>query len=52
MVYIYGKLRHRPKTFMRSPRFKSVISSSNGSNSGEVKIYLAAQTLFNVQPIS
>jgi len=25
MVYMYGKLRDRPKTFMKSPRFKSVI---------------------------
>ena len=25
LVYIYGKQRYRPKTFMKSPRFKSVI---------------------------
>jgi len=52
MVYMYGKLRHRPKTFMKSPGFKVPFSSTNGSNNGEVRIYPAAQTLFNIQPIS
>jgi len=56
-----GKLRHRPKTFMKSPRFKTgaivqdskrSFSSSNCSNKRDVGIYPAAQTLFNVQPIS
>jgi hypothetical protein len=47
-----GKLRHRPKTFMRSARFKKVVLSSNCSNNGEVWIYPAAQILFSVLPIS
>jgi len=25
MVYMDGKLRHRPKTFMKGPRFKTVV---------------------------
>jgi hypothetical protein len=25
LVYMHGKLRHRPKTFMKSPRFKTVV---------------------------
>jgi hypothetical protein len=24
-VYMHGKLRHRPKTFMKSPRFKRTV---------------------------
>jgi hypothetical protein len=49
---MYGKLRHRPKTFMKSPSLKMPFSSSNGSNNREVGIYPAAQTLFNVKSIS
>jgi len=49
---MYGKRRHRPKTFMRVQDLKVPFSSSNGSNNGEVIIYPAAQTLFRVQPIS
>jgi hypothetical protein len=45
---MYEKLRHRPKTFMKSPRLKVSFSSSNGSNNGEVGICPAAQTLFSV----
>jgi len=52
LVYIYGKLRHRPKTFMRVQDLKAPFFSSNGSNNGEVRICPAAQTLFRVQPIS
>jgi len=49
---MYGKLRHRPKTFMKVQDLKVPFSSSNGSNNGEVEICPAAQTLFSVQPIS
>jgi hypothetical protein len=52
LVYMYGKLRHRPKTFMRVQDLKVPFSSSNGSNNGEVEICPATQTLFSVQPIS
>jgi hypothetical protein len=52
MVYMYGKLRHRPKTFMRVQDLKMLFSSSNGSNNKKVGICPAAQTLFSVQPIS
>jgi hypothetical protein len=37
-----GKLRHRPKTFMRVQDSKKLFSSSNYSNNGEVRIYPAA----------
>jgi hypothetical protein len=47
-----GKLRYRPKIFMKSPRFKTVFSSSNCNNKREVGICPAAQILFSVQPIS
>ena len=50
LVYIDGKLRHRPKTFMKSPRFKTVVSSLNYSNKREVGICPATQILFSVQP--
>jgi hypothetical protein len=49
---MYGKLRYRPKTFMRVQDLKVPFSSSNGNNNGEDRIYHVAQTLFNVQPIS
>jgi len=49
---MYGKLRHRPKTFMGVQDLKRPFSSPNCSNNREVRIYPAAQTLFNVQPIS
>jgi hypothetical protein len=49
---MYGKLRYKPKTFMRVRDSKGPFSSSNCSNNGEVKICHAAQTLFSVQPIS
>ena len=52
MVCMDRKLRHRPKTFIKSPRFKRTFSSSNCSNNREVRIYPVAQTLFSVQPIS
>ena len=52
LVYMYGKLRHRPKTFMRVQVLKVSFFSSNGSNNIEVGICPAAQTLFSVQPIS
>jgi hypothetical protein len=47
-----GKLRHRPKTLMKSPNSNGSFSSSNCSNKREVGICLAAQTLFSVQLIS
>jgi hypothetical protein len=47
-----GKLRHRPKTFMRVQDSKLPFASSNCSNKREVGICPAAQTLFSVQPIS
>jgi hypothetical protein len=49
---MHGKLRHRPKTFMRVQDLKVLFLNSNGSNNGEVRIYPAAQTLFSIQPIS
>ena len=49
---MYGKLRHRPKTFMRVQDLKVSFSSSNDSNNREVEICPTAQTLFSVQPIS
>ena len=51
MLYMDEKIRHRPKTFMWSPRFKRPFSSPNYSNNREVRICPAAQTLFSVQPI-
>jgi hypothetical protein len=50
-LYVWKTL-YRPKTFMKSPGFKSVIFSLNGSNNREVRIYPAAQTLFSFQLIS
>ena len=47
-----GKLRHRPKTFMRSPIFKTAVFKLNCSNKRDVEICHPAQTLFSVQPIS
>jgi hypothetical protein len=52
LVYMDGKLRHRPKTFMRVRDSKWPFLNSNCSNKREVGICLAAQTLFSVQPIS
>jgi hypothetical protein len=52
LVYMDGKLRHRPKTFMRVQDSKRPFSSSNCNNKREVRICPAAQTLFSVQPIS
>jgi hypothetical protein len=52
LVYMYGKLRHRPKTFMRVQDLKVPFSSSNGSNNGEVGIFPAPHILFSVEPIS
>jgi len=49
---MYGKLRHRPKTFMGVQDLKRPFSSPNYSNNGEVRICPAAQILFSVQPIS
>jgi hypothetical protein len=49
---MYGKLRHRPKTFMIVQDLKVPFSSSNGSNNGEVRICPTTQTLFSVQSIS
>jgi hypothetical protein len=52
LVYMDGKLRHRPKTFMRVQDLKRPFSSSNYSNKRDVGIFPAAPTLFSVQPIS
>jgi len=52
LVYMDGKLRHRPTTFMRVQDSKRPFSSSNCSNKREVGICPAVQTLFSVQPIS
>jgi len=52
LVYMDGKLRHRPKTFMRVQDLKRPFSSSNYSNKREVRICPVTQTLFSVQPIS
>jgi len=52
LLYMDGKLRHRPKTFMEVQDLKRPFSSQNCSNNGEVRICPAAQTLFSVQPIS
>jgi hypothetical protein len=52
LVYIDGKLRHRPKTFMRVQDSKGPFSSSNCSKKREVRICPPAQILFSVQPIS
>jgi hypothetical protein len=49
---MYGKLRHRPKTFMGVQDLKVPFFGSNGSNNGEVRICPAAQTLFDFQLIS
>jgi hypothetical protein len=51
LVYMDGKLRHRPKTFMRVQDSKWPFLSSNYSNKKEVGICPVAQTLFGVQPI-
>ena len=48
LVYMDGKLRHRPKTFMGVQYSKGSFSSSNCSNKREVEICPAAQTLFSV----
>ena len=52
LLYMDEKLRHRPKTFMGVQDLKVPLSSSNGSNNGEVGICPTAQTLFSLQPIS
>jgi len=52
LVYMARKLRHRPKTFIGVQDLILLFGSPNLSNNGEVKICLAAQTLFSVQPIS
>jgi len=52
LVYMDGKLRHKPKTFMRVRDSKQPFSSSNCSNKREVRKYPAAQTRLSVQPIS
>jgi hypothetical protein len=52
LVSMARKLRHRPKTFMGVQDSILLFGSPNLSNNGEVRICLAAQTLFNVQPIS
>jgi len=49
---MYGKLRHRPKTFIRVQDSILLFSSSNLSNNKEVGIYPAAHTLFSFQLIS
>jgi len=48
LVYMDGKLRHRPKTFIRVQDSKRSFSSSNCSNKREVGICLVAQTLFSI----
>ena len=52
LIYMDGKLRHKPKTFMSVQDLKWPFSSSNYSNKSEIRICPAAQTLFSVQPIS
>jgi hypothetical protein len=52
LVHMDGKLRHRPKSFMRVQDLKWPFSSSNYSNKREVGICPAAQKLFSIQPIS
>jgi hypothetical protein len=42
MVYMDRKLRHRPKTFMKSPRFKRAVFKFKCSNNREVEICPAA----------
>ena len=42
LVYMDGKLRHKPKTFMRVQDSKGPFSSSNCSNKREVGICPAA----------
>jgi hypothetical protein len=51
LLYMDGKIRYRPKAFMKSSRFKTTVLSSNCSNKKEVRICPAAHTLFNVQSI-
>jgi len=48
VVYMDGKLRHRPKTFMKVQDSKWPFLSSNCSNKIEVGIYPASQTLFSI----
>jgi hypothetical protein len=52
LVYMDGKLRHKPKTFMRVQDSKGPFSSSNCSNKREVRICPVTQILFSVQLIS
>ena len=52
LLYMDGKVRHRPTTLMGVQDLKMLFSSPNYSNNREVRIYPAAQTLFSVQPIS
>ena len=52
LVYMDRKLRHRPKTFMKSPRFKKTVFKFKLYNNREVGICPTTQTLFSVQPIS
>jgi hypothetical protein len=42
LLYMDGKLRHRPKTFMEVQDLKRPFSSQNCSNNGEVRICPAA----------
>jgi len=48
MLYMDGKLRHRPKTFMEVQDSILPFLSSNLSNNGEVGICPAAKTLFSL----
>jgi len=52
LVYMDGKVRHRPKTFIIVQDSKWLFSSSNYSKKREIGICPPAHTLFNVQPIS
>jgi hypothetical protein len=47
-----GKIRHRPKTFMKVQDSILPFSSSNLINNGEVRTCPATQTLFGFQLIS
>jgi hypothetical protein len=52
LLYMDGKVRHRPTTFMGAQDLTRPFSSPNCSNNEEVRICPTAQTLFSVQPIS
>jgi len=52
LFYMDGKIRHRPTTFIWSPRFKKAVFKSKLQQQQRSPNLSCSQTLFSVQPIS